>query len=175
MAWLPAAALAALPLALTGCASVQSGAGALGDAVERGVVGGALEGFTGEQVDPNESLDELEHRWHDVVAELNPQQQATLQSEAPSTLHVMKHNDEVVKRRAHTAKTGNSSAHEQTPALAKFSTSDIKALTSAGVKPEVINEEIKKSKTSYSNADISAAQSANVDPSVIDQMKHNAL
>lgn len=52
--------------------------------------------------------------------------------------------------------------------------SDVKALTSAGVKPEVINEEIEKSKTSYSKEDISAAQSANVDPSVIDQMKRNS-
>src|SRR5260370_36968446 len=68
MAFLPATALAALALALTGCESVQTGAGALADAVERGVLGGAFEGFTGQPVNPNASLDEIKQRWRDVAA-----------------------------------------------------------------------------------------------------------
>jgi hypothetical protein len=50
---------------------------------------------------------------------------------------------------------------------------DIKALAAAGVKPDVIIEEIGKSKSVYSQQDIAAVQQATppVDPRVIEFMK----
>jgi hypothetical protein len=51
---------------------------------------------------------------------------------------------------------------------------DIKALSTAGVKPSAIIGEIDQSKTVYTAQDITAAQQANVDPSVIEHMQKTA-
>ena len=51
---------------------------------------------------------------------------------------------------------------------------DIKALSAAGVKVDVIKEEIGESKAVYSPADIDAAQQAHVNEAVIDCMKSHA-
>ena len=50
---------------------------------------------------------------------------------------------------------------------------DIKALTSAGVKPDAINKEIEISQSKFNPLDIAAAQQANppIDPAVIEYMK----
>jgi hypothetical protein len=54
---------------------------------------------------------------------------------------------------------------------APLTVDDIKALSSTGVRPDVINSEIDQSKTVYTAQDIAAAQQANVDPSVIQHMQ----
>lgn len=65
------------------------------------------------------------------------------------------------------------SAQTQNSNLIPLTVEDVKALAAAGVKPEVIIDEIGKSKSVYSQQDIAMAQQANppVDPSVLDFMK----
>jgi hypothetical protein len=57
---------------------------------------------------------------------------------------------------------------------APLSVDDIKALSTAGVKPDVINNEIDQSKAVYSPQDIATAQQANVDATVIQHMQKTA-
>jgi len=107
-----------------------------------------------------------------IIGRINEQQRAQLQKQSPRTLRTIKHNDEVVAQQKKARQS--SEAPAKAPALARFTVDDIKALNDASVKPGVIVDEIKKSKSTYSQADIASAEEAHVDPSVIRAMKQNA-
>jgi hypothetical protein len=111
-----------------------------------------------------------------VLAQMTVQQQAQLKSESPQTLQTIKHNDAIAQQQqqpAPAAVSGQPSPPVEAPIPLKVE--DIKAMAAAGIKTDVIVDEIKLSKARYSAADIQAAQQANVDPSVIECMKENQL
>ncbi len=74
------------------------------------------------------------------------------------------------------AASAQAPAPAQNSALIPLSLDDVKALASAGVKPDVIIKEIENSKAVYSQQDIASAQQATppIDPSVIDCMKNHS-
>jgi hypothetical protein len=108
-----------------------------------------------------------------ILARLNPQQKARLQQQSPQTLLTLAHNDAVYQHQQQRA------AQAQTPpppaeALTPLTVADIKALDSAGVKKDVIIDEIKRSQSVYTQADITALQQSNpnIDPAIIKCMKN---
>ena len=112
-----------------------------------------------------------------IIGQINERQRAQLQLESPQTLRTIQYNDEVTSHQTQTRRSSSPSSSpspekQKAPTLARLTVDDIKALSGASVKPNVIIAEIKKSKSSYSSQDIASAQSdASVDPSVIDYMK----
>lgn len=110
-----------------------------------------------------------------VMDHINAQQKAQLQEQSPQTLQTIQHNDQIVQQQQQATATP-ASGQPAPPAEAPtpITLDDIKMLSSAGVKVDVIKEEIGESKAIYSPADIVAAQQANVDPSVIECMKSHA-
>ena len=70
--------------------------------------------------------------------------------ESPRTLRKMNQNEEAVKHREVARKSSptEKAPAEKAPELARITVSDIKALSSASVKPDVIIAEIEKSKSS---------------------------
>jgi predicted lipid-binding transport protein (Tim44 family) len=138
-----------------GGAAVGAGLGALigaatGNAGRGAIIGAALGGISG-----------------GIIGEINAQQKAKLQQSSPQTLQTIQHNDQAV------AAAKKDAANPAPQNLTPLTADDIKALAAAGVKNEVIINEIKTSKTVYTQQDIDAVQQANpaVDASVIDVMK----
>ncbi len=109
-----------------------------------------------------------------VMDRINADQRARLQQSSPQTLQTIQHNDQVAQQQsAPPPAAGQPEPLAEAPTPLKVD--DIKALTSAGVKPEAIINAIKESKpATYSAADIQAAQQATppVDPSVIACMQN---
>jgi hypothetical protein len=105
-------------------------------------------------------------------------QRAWLREHAPQTLEKVEHNDAVVA--AQPAPQPGSAQAQTQPASATpqqvspLTTDDIKALSSAGVKDDVVTDEIHKSNSRYSQSDISDLQQAGVSPGVLDYIKSNA-
>jgi hypothetical protein len=109
---------------------------------------------------------------------IDEDQRERLREQSPQTLQTIDQNDEIAQQQA-SAPPPDPSQPAPTPANAPtpLKVDDIKALTSAGVKPDAIIEAIKESQAPpYSAGDIQAAQQANppVDPSVIAYMQNPA-
>jgi outer membrane lipoprotein SlyB len=113
-----------------------------------------------------------------IMDQINAQQRAQLQQQSPQTLQTIQHNDAVIQHQQAQSRTqpGQTSPSETTEAPTPLTVDDIKALSAAGVKKDVIIQEIGDSKAVYSPTDIVAAQEASprVDPSVIEFMKSHA-
>jgi hypothetical protein len=100
-----------------------------------------------------------------IIAVITPAQQAQL---PPQTVKTIQHNDAVVQQ---------PTPSQTTETLTPLTIDDIKALTGAGVKPEVIIAEIMKSNSTYSQTDINAAKQVNnpsIAQAVIEYMKSHA-
>lgn len=125
--------------------------------------------------------------------QIDAQQQAVLQEEYPQTWSTIQYNDQVTQQQQQyqpqpayapppppdtepPATTTTAPPAGSGAAPTPLTVNDIKALTAAGVKPDVIKQEIQESGASYSAADVTAVQSANppVDPSVIAYMQNPA-
>jgi hypothetical protein len=102
---------------------------------------------------------------------LDPAQQERLRRLSPQTLSKLQNN---IAARPSTPPTPAPAAAKP-PTLGQLTTADIKALTAAGVKPEVITQEIDRSQSKFSPQDIALARSAcpPVDPAVIKAMMRN--
>jgi surface antigen len=108
---------------------------------------------------------------------IDQQQQRQLQQQSPQTLQTIQHNDAVYQQQQQAAQAPAPGQAPAPPAEAPtpLTVNDIKALTSAGVKPEAITKEIDISHSRFTPQDIAAAQQANpaVDPAVIEYMKNH--
>jgi tetratricopeptide (TPR) repeat protein len=80
---------------------------------------------------------------------------------------------EVCNARIHGAVEPTSAASEP-PAQTAIGVDELKELTSTGVKPQSMIEEIKATNSKYSPQEIAILQQANLDPAVIDYIKTNA-
>lgn len=123
-----------------------------------------------------------------VGNEIDRQQQIYLQQQYPQTWYTIQHNDAVVQQQPAAAPppppppATSTQSSPQTPPPAQQSSvipltlADIKALTAAGVKPDVISKEIDVSRATFTPQDIAQAQQATppIDPSVIDMMKSHS-
>lgn len=109
---------------------------------------------------------------------IDQQQRQRLQQQSPQTLQTIQHNDAVYQQQqAAPAQPPGQAAAPPAEAPTPLTVDDIKALTSAGVKPEAITKEIDISHSKFSPQDIAAAQQATppVDPNVIEYMKSHAI
>ncbi len=114
-----------------------------------------------------------------ITDQINAQQRAQLQEQSPQTLQTIRHNDYVYQQQHPSSQQPSypqipsAQTPPQTTETTPLTVDDIKALSAAGVKPDVIKEEIGESKAVYHPEDIAAAQQASVDPSVIECMKNH--
>lgn len=120
--------------------------------------------------------------------QIDRQQQIYLQQQYPQTWYTIQHNDAVVQQQQQAPPpsppppAASPQSPQQTPPptqqsyMIPLSLADIKALTAAGVKPDVISKEIDVSKSSFTPQDIAQAQQASppIDPSVIEMMKSHS-
>lgn len=124
---------------------------------------------------------------------IDQEQRQRLQQQSPQTWNKLQNNDAVYANSpppstpaAVASPTPSTSSEATAPAQAASPTpaataprtqpitvDDIKALTAAGVKPDVITKEIDISQSKFSPQDIASAQQANppIDPAVIEYMK----
>lgn len=115
-----------------------------------------------------------------VGQQMDEQQREWLRAHAPSTLERVNRNDAIAKQVA--AQTNTTQAQTQTgqapqpatPAPEALSVDDLKELTSAGVKNEVVTDEIHKSNSKYNPDEIAQLQQAGVNSGVIDYIRKNA-
>jgi len=106
---------------------------------------------------------------------IDQEQRQRLQQQSPQTWQTIQHNDAVIQQQQQAAQTpAQGQQAPPTEAVTPITMDDVKALSSAGVKPDVINQEIAESKATFSTQDIATAQQANVDPTVIECMKSHA-
>jgi transcription initiation factor TFIID subunit TAF12 len=117
---------------------------------------------------------------------IDREQQRQLQQQSSQTLQTIQHNDAVYQQQQKAAQApaqGQALPGGQPPStppadassqMQPLTVDDIKALSSAGVKPEAITKEIDISHSKFSPQDIAAAQQATpaVDPGVIEYMKN---
>jgi outer membrane lipoprotein SlyB len=164
----------ALTGALIGGASHHAGLGAAIGGLT-GVVAGGLIGH---------SMDEQQRSW--------------MRQHSPQTLQKVEHNDAVAQQQAATpptnaaplVTTSTTSPPEAMPAPATpppsaapsatgapqmqaLTVEDIKALSGAGVKDDVVIAEIKRSNSRFGQQDVAALQEAGVSPAVVDYIKAN--
>ncbi|HUC85669.1 MAG TPA: glycine zipper family protein [Candidatus Acidoferrales bacterium] len=179
--------VACLPLLLTGCTNPD---GTQNNTASGALIGGALGALTGAAVGGprHGAQDALIGAAAGVAAGLvvgsvmdhiDAEQRARLQQTSPQTLQTLQHNDQMAQQSPPpaTASASDSTGAPAQPAAdapTPLKVDDIKAMTSAGIKPQSIIDAIKQSKTTYTPADIDAAQQASppVDPSVIAYMKN---
>jgi hypothetical protein len=120
---------------------------------------------------------------------IDRQQQMYLQQQYPQTWHTIQHNDAVIQHQQQQAPppppappAASPQLPQQTPPPAQDSSvipltlADIKALTAAGVRPDVISKEIDVSQSRFTAQDIASAQQSNppIDTSVIQSMKNHS-
>lgn len=125
---------------------------------------------------------------------IDQQQRIYLQEQYPQTWQTIQHNDAVAQQQppppppapgpgdapppTPAASPGSSAPPAAAPqsGMVPLSLDDIKALTAAGVKPDVINKEIDLSQSKFNAQDIAAAQQANppIDSAVIQDMKSHS-
>jgi hypothetical protein len=102
----------------------------------------------------------------------------------PQTYQTIQNNEAVAQQQQHAASQApqpaasgspSSSSTEQS-SMVPLTLNDIKALTAAGVKPDVIKKEIDMSQSKFTSQDVAAAQQANppIDASVIEDMKSHS-
>jgi outer membrane lipoprotein SlyB len=102
---------------------------------------------------------------------IDQQQQQRLREQSPQTLQKIQHNDAAVQQQQQAVQAQPSDQAPPPANVTPITVADVKALTSAGVKPDAIKQEIEVSKATFSAGDIAVAQQANVDPAVIECMK----
>jgi len=115
-----------------------------------------------------------------VGQQMDQQQREWLRAHAPTTLERVNRNDAIAKQAV--AQTSTVPAQAQagqapqpaTPAPESLSVDDVKALASAGVKNEVVTDEIHKSNSRYNPDEITQLQQAGVNSAVIDYIRKNA-
>ena len=108
---------------------------------------------------------------------IDHEQRQRLRQQSPQTLETIQHNDNVARQQSAQPQPQPAQpqpAQTQNLTLTPLTVDDIKALANAGVKKEVITQEIVTSQSKYSSQDIAAAQQANVDPDVINCMKSHS-
>jgi hypothetical protein len=134
-----------------------------------------------------------------IVGRINEEQRQKLQQESPQTWQTIQHNDQVAAASpqpqpsssggaapAQTPPAGNPVASNNPPANSAapaddaptpLSTTDVKNMASAGIKEDVICDEIAQSKATYTAQDIAAAQQSSpaIDPNVIACMKQHMI
>jgi hypothetical protein len=134
-----------------------------------------------------------------IVGRINEEQKQKLQQESPQTWQTIQHNDKVASASpqpqpsnpgaaapAQAPPAGNPVASNSPPANSAapaddaptpLSTTDVKNMASAGIKEDVICDEITQSKATYTAQDIAAAQQASpaLDPNVIACMKQHMI
>ena len=116
-----------------------------------------------------------------IMSQISKKQQDKLNEQSPQTLKTIQQNDRVYQQQKQAPKppTPADASQAQTPpppaeALIPLTVEDIKALDSAGVKKDVIIDEIKRSQSVFTQADITALQQSNpnIDPAIIKCMKN---
>ncbi len=149
-------------LLATSCDTLKEGTKGFTDAVEKGYKISYIHRTTGEELPRTTSIEVVRKKYKKAVAK----QQSVAKGK-------IEHNRAVARKHSSSDSDGDEKKHSSSdsPAMAKLSVDDIKSLTEAQVKPDVISAEIRKSKASYSSQEVSAARSANVDPSIIAQME----
>jgi hypothetical protein len=142
-----------------GLGALAGAAGGGRDAGQRAFFGAAAGAFTGAL----------------IGSMIDQEQQQRLQQQSPQTWQTIQHNDEVVQQQQQAAQSQPAGEAQAPPAgsVTPLTVEDVKALASAGVKPEVIKQEIEVSKSTFSPQDIAAAQQADVDPDVIECMRNH--
>jgi hypothetical protein len=143
-----------------------------------------------------EGLDPQLGRWDlvrvAIIGRINEQQQELLQQQSPQTWGTIQHNDQVAAAAPGPDQSGNSassgsadtssgntSSGNTAPSPADqpipLSVDDVKGMASAGIKEDVICDEINESHASYSRQDIAAVEQLTppVDSKVIDCMKEH--
>jgi len=124
-----------------------------------------------------------------VGSAIDQRQREYLRAYYPQTYQTIQYNDSVAQQQQHAASqppppqptqptsSGSppASSTEQS-GMVPLTLNDIKALTAAGVKADVIKKEIDVSQSKFTSQDIAAAQQANppIDASVIDDMKSHS-
>lgn len=118
-----------------------------------------------------------------VGSSIDQRQREYLRAYYPQTYQTIQNNDAVAQQQQAASQapqpdpsgTPASSSTEQS-GMVPLTLNDIKALTAAGVKPDVINKEIDTSQSKFTSQDIADAQQANppIDASVIADMKSHS-
>jgi hypothetical protein len=122
-------------------------------------IGGLFGAATGAAI--GHSMDEAQRAW--------------LRDHAPQTLEKIDHNDAAVSQQQQQQQVAQQGSSQPQPQqVAPLTTDDIKALSSAGVKDDVVADEIHKSNSRYSLSDINDMQQAGVSPGILDYIKTNA-
>ena len=119
-----------------------------------------------------------------VGSAIDQRQREYLRAYYPQTYRTIQNNDAVAQQQRQAAPQAPQPAYSGSPSsssteqsgMVPLTLDDIKALTAAGVKPEVIKREIDVSQSKFTSHDIAAAQQANppIDASVIDDMKSHS-
>lgn len=105
---------------------------------------------------------------------IDQQQRERLRQQSPQTWQTIQHNDTAVQQQQQAAQSQPAGQAPPPAGVTPITVDDIKAMTSAGVKPEAITKEIEVSQARYSSQDIAVAQQANVDSSVIECMRSHS-
>jgi hypothetical protein len=95
-------------------------------------------------------------------------QRQWLKEHAPQTLQTIDHNDAIAQAVA------KGTAPEALATKEPLTVDNIKDIASAGVKNDVVIDEIQKSGSKYSSQDIADLQQAGVNPTVIEYIKTHA-
>lgn len=119
-----------------------------------------------------------------VGSAIDQRQREYLRAYYPQTYQTIQNNDAVAQQQQPAASQAPQPASSGSPSssspeqsgMVPLSLNDIKALTAAGVKPDVIKKEIDESQSKFTSQDIATAQQANppIDASVIDEMKSHS-
>jgi hypothetical protein len=145
-----------------GCDDPQSGS-AIGGLI--GTIAGAYVGHANGDLMGGAALgQQLGSQVGGLVGLLNQEQIAYLQQNAPQTLVVIQHNDQIRQQ-------------QSSDAPMPLSINDVEQLTAAGVKSDTIIQEMQTSQATYSALDINKAQQAGsaIDPAVVSYMQNHAL
>lgn len=121
-----------------------------------------------------------------IGSAIDQRQREYLRAYYPQTYQTIQYNDSVARQQQHAAapapqpapsgSPSSSAPSTDQPGMVPLTLNDIKALTAAGVKPDVIKKEIDMSQSKFTSQDIASAQQANppIDASVIDDMKSHS-
>jgi outer membrane lipoprotein SlyB len=112
-----------------------------------------------------------------IIGKINADQKAKLQQASPGTYEKIQRNDEIAKKQANASQTTTGQSPSQvTEAPAPLTVDEIKAMTTSGIKPDVVVSTIKESKSVYTQQDIDSLKQTNpnIDPTIIECMKNQA-
>jgi hypothetical protein len=119
-----------------------------------------------------------------VGSAIDQRQREYLRAYYPQTYQTIQYNDAVARQQQYAApqapqpvpSASPSSPSTEQSGMVPLTLNDIKALTAAGVKPDVIKKEIDISQSKFTSQDIATAQQANppIDALVIEDMKSHS-